>query len=139
MGNEVRVVKVAHHHGNNWTPEEDQRLLDLIEAEKSWVLISAILKRPVKSVRDRGLKITPNERTTMASPTPELPDNTPISEVEFPVRIRNLLVANGLKTVGEVRGTSDAELLTFQDCGASTVSYLRRTLGLPSTDGVRPG
>jgi DNA-directed RNA polymerase alpha subunit len=130
---------MAKHRGNNWTLEEDRRLLDLIEAGKSWVLISAILKRPVKSVRDRGLKITPNERTTMASPTPELPDNTPISEVEFPVRIRNLLVANGLKTVGEVRGTSDAELLSFQNCGANTVAYLRKTLGFPWTDGVRPG
>jgi hypothetical protein len=43
----------------------------------------------------------------MLNPTPELADGTPISNVEFPARIRNVLVAAGLKTVGEVRETSD--------------------------------
>ena len=33
----------------------------------------------------------------MLDPTPELPDDTPISEVEFPARIRNVLAAAGLK------------------------------------------
>jgi hypothetical protein len=37
----------------NWTPEEDRRLFDLIEAGKSWVFISANLKRPAKTIRDR--------------------------------------------------------------------------------------
>ncbi len=36
-------------------------------------------------------------------PTPEIPDDTPISDVEFPARIRNVLAAAGLKTAGEVR------------------------------------
>jgi DNA-directed RNA polymerase alpha subunit len=71
-------------------------------------------------------------------PTPELPDDTPIDRVRFPTRIYNVLVFTGFKTVGEIRTIPDAELLTFQDCGAGTVSYLRKTLGLPSTDGVRP-
>ena len=53
---------------------------------------------------------------TMLEPTPELPDDTPISGVEFPARIRTVLAIAGLETVGEVR----------------------ETLGLPSTDGVRP-
>jgi hypothetical protein len=44
---------VVQHRGTNWTPEEDRRLLDLIEANKSWVFISANLKRPVKTIRDR--------------------------------------------------------------------------------------
>jgi hypothetical protein len=30
-------------------------------------------------------------------PTPELPDDTPISDVEFPAQIRNALTAAGLK------------------------------------------
>jgi Myb-like DNA-binding domain len=34
-----------------WTPEEDERLLDLIAAGKSWTLISGILKRSTKSVK----------------------------------------------------------------------------------------
>ncbi len=74
----------------------------------------------------------------MLDPTPELPDDTPISDVEFPARIRNVLVAAGLQTVGEVRETSDEALLSFPDFGKGSVAHLRETLGLPSTDGVRP-
>ena len=55
-----------------------------------------------------------NERH-MLDPTPELPDDTPISDVEFPARIRNVLTAAGLKTVGEIRETADETLLSFQD------------------------
>jgi hypothetical protein len=36
-------------------------------------------------------------------PTPELPDDTPIARVRFGTRIRNVLNAAGIKTVGEVR------------------------------------
>jgi hypothetical protein len=71
----------------------------------------------------------------MLDPIPELPDDTPIDRVRFPTRIYNLLVAADVKTIGGIRETSDAELLTFQDCGGGTVSYLRRTLGFPSTLG----
>jgi DNA-directed RNA polymerase alpha subunit len=71
-------------------------------------------------------------------PTPELPDDTPISDVEFPSRIQKVLAAAGLKTVGEVRETSDEILMSFQDLGKASVAHLRETLGLPSTDGVRP-
>jgi len=73
----------------------------------------------------------------MLDPTPELPDDTPISNVEFPARIRNVLAAAGLKTVGEVRETSDEILLSFQDLGKASVADLRETLGLPWCDGVR--
>jgi hypothetical protein len=37
----------------NWTPEGDRKLLELVDAHKSWVLISANLKRPGKSARHR--------------------------------------------------------------------------------------
>jgi DNA-directed RNA polymerase alpha subunit len=50
-------------------------------------------------------------------PTPELADDTPIERVRFPTRIRNVLDAAGLKTVGEVREISDDTLLSFQDFG----------------------
>jgi DNA-directed RNA polymerase alpha subunit len=74
----------------------------------------------------------------MHYPTPELPDDTPIGEVELSTRIRTVLKAAGLKTVGEVREISDEILLSFNDCGKNSVAHLRETLGLPSTDGVRP-
>jgi DNA-directed RNA polymerase alpha subunit len=66
----------------------------------------------------------------MLDPTPELPDDTLISDVEFPVRIRNVLAAAGLKTVGEVREISDEILISFQDLGKASVTHLRETLGL---------
>ena len=71
-------------------------------------------------------------------PTPELPDDTPTRQVNFPVRIKNALFAAGLKTVGEVREMSDENLLSLPDLGKGSVLQLREMLGLPSTDGVRP-
>jgi DNA-directed RNA polymerase alpha subunit len=71
-------------------------------------------------------------------PTAELPDDTLIANVRFSTRVRNALNAAGRKTVGEVREASDATLLSLQDLGSGSVSHLRETLGLPSTDGVRP-
>jgi DNA-directed RNA polymerase alpha subunit len=73
----------------------------------------------------------------MLYPTPELPDDTPIEQVRFSTPVRNVLEATGLKTVGEVRETSDETLLSFQDLGPGSVAHLRETLGLPSTAGVR--
>jgi DNA-directed RNA polymerase alpha subunit len=74
----------------------------------------------------------------LIDPTPELPDDTPLDDVDLPMRIRNVLVSAGLITVGEVREISDETLLSFQDLGKGSLVYLRETLGLPSTDGVRP-
>lgn len=71
-------------------------------------------------------------------PTPELPDNTPVREVQFPDRIKDALFAAGIKTVGEVRETSDDTLVALPDIGDVSLAYLRETLGLPSHAGVRP-
>jgi DNA-directed RNA polymerase alpha subunit len=75
----------------------------------------------------------------MLNPAPELPDDIPIENVRLPSRIRNALTWAGLKTVGEIREAPDATLLSLQDLGKTSVTHLRETLGLPSTDGVRPG
>ena len=75
----------------------------------------------------------------MIYPGRELPDDTPIEKVRFSTRVRKAVTAAGWKTVGEIREASDADLLSLQDLGKGSVSYLRETLGLPSTDGVRPG
>jgi DNA-directed RNA polymerase alpha subunit len=74
----------------------------------------------------------------LVDPTPELPDDTLIEDVRCATRIRNVLAAAGLKTVGEVRETDNEILLNFQDLGKSSVAHIRETLGLRSTDGVRP-
>jgi DNA-directed RNA polymerase alpha subunit len=67
----------------------------------------------------------------MLDPTPELPDNTPVSQVKFPTRILNALTAAGLRTVGEVREASDEMLVSLPDLGRGSVRQLRQTLGLP--------
>jgi DNA-directed RNA polymerase alpha subunit len=74
----------------------------------------------------------------MVAPTPELPDDTPIERVLFSTRIQNALRVAGLKTVGEVRKTSDETLIRLPAFGNSSLTDLREKLGLPSTDGVRP-
>jgi DNA-directed RNA polymerase alpha subunit len=71
-------------------------------------------------------------------PTPELPDNTSIHEVWFPVRIKIALLAAGMETVGQVREMSDQALINLPDFGTSSLAHVRETLGLPSTAGVRP-
>jgi hypothetical protein len=43
----------AGRRTSNWTANEDQRLLELVAAGKSWVFISANLKRPAKTARNR--------------------------------------------------------------------------------------
>jgi hypothetical protein len=63
----------------------------------------------------------------LIDPTPELPDDTPIDRVRFPTRIRNVLAASGLKTVGEVRDVTDETLLSFQDLGHGSIKHLRTT------------
>jgi DNA-directed RNA polymerase alpha subunit len=67
----------------------------------------------------------------LLNPTPELPDDTPVSQVRFPTRILNALRAAGLRTVGEVREASDEMLVSLPDLGRGSVRQLRQTLGLP--------
>jgi DNA-directed RNA polymerase alpha subunit len=74
----------------------------------------------------------------MLYPAPSLPDDTPIENVRFSTRVRNALTTAGVKSVGEIREASDALLLSLQNLGRGSVAHLRETLGLPSTDGVRP-
>jgi DNA-directed RNA polymerase alpha subunit len=73
----------------------------------------------------------------MREPAPELPDDTPTDTIKLPTRIRNVLNAAGLKTVGDIRESTDETLLSLPDLGRGSVAYLRETLGLPSAHGVR--
>ena len=60
----------------------------------------------------------------LLSPTPELPDDTLIGQLELPSRIGRALQARGLITVGEVRETSDEVLMSFPDIGRGSIKYL---------------
>ena len=62
-----------------------------------------------------------------ADPNPNLPDDTLIEIVRFrPFSEAHVL---GLKTIGEVRATSDADLLLIPDLGNESVRYLRKMVG----------
>ena len=127
-----------------WTPHEDERLRTLALSGASAATIARQMNRSEQAVRKRAVRLNVvlakraqaqaqgegemSERH-MLDPTPELPDDTPIDRVRFPARIQNVLVAAGLKTVGEVRETSDETLLSFQDFGKGSVAHLRETLG----------
>jgi len=76
-------------------------------------------------------------KSCVFGPAPELPDDTLVDQLNLPRRIGRVLQSHGLKTVGEVRETSDEVLMSFPDLGAGSVKFLRETLGLPSEDGVR--
>lgn len=73
----------------------------------------------------------------MIDPSPELPDDVLIANVELPPKVRQALISAGLRTVGEVREAPDAQILQIQDIGESSLALLRETLGLPSSLGVR--
>ena len=73
----------------------------------------------------------------MIDPSPELPDDMPIADLELPPKMREALTATGLRTVGEVREAPDVKILLIQDLGESSLALLRKTLGLPSSLGVR--
>ncbi|HMF69193.1 MAG TPA: DNA-directed RNA polymerase subunit alpha C-terminal domain-containing protein [Phyllobacterium sp.] len=73
----------------------------------------------------------------MIDPSPELPDDVPIASVELPAKVRHALIAAGLGTIGKIRETSDMEILRIQHLGQSSLNFLRDSLGLPSSMGVR--
>jgi len=73
----------------------------------------------------------------MIVPSPELPDDLPIASVELPPKVQQALTAAGLRTVGDVREVPDERILQIQDLGESSLALLRKTLGLPSSLGVR--
>jgi len=71
----------------------------------------------------------------MLDPTPELPDDSLISRVQFPTRIQNVLSAAGLRTVAEVREPTDEMLLGLPDLGKAGRVFTRcRRTGLGVND-----
>jgi DNA-directed RNA polymerase alpha subunit len=123
-------------HRNLWTNQEDDQLRELIAGKASPTLMSAKLKRSPEAIRIRSLILRKKDAASvLVLATPALPDETPISRVNLPTRIRNVLTAEGIKTVGEARETSDETLLSFQDLGKGSVAELRQLLGLPSIEG----
>jgi DNA-directed RNA polymerase alpha subunit len=77
------------------------------------------------------------EKLAMIDPSPELPDDMSIANLELPPKVQHALAAAGLWTVGDVREAPDTKILRIPDLGESSLVMLRKTLGLPSSLGVR--
>jgi DNA-directed RNA polymerase alpha subunit len=60
---------------------------------------------------------------------PELPDNTLIEMVRIPTRIRNAVKYAGLKTIGDLRETTDEAFASIPKLGPGSVKWLRARLG----------
>ena len=71
-----------------WTPEEDERLLDLNAAGKSWTLISGMLKRSMKSV-----KLHAKTLRLVGAKKAGLPEEWAEGQEEIAVRLRGWIRA----------------------------------------------
>jgi hypothetical protein len=66
-------------------------------------------------------------RTVLFYPTPELPGDTPIRQIQLPWKVRRKLTDARLKTVGNVRTAANETLLALKLNGV--VDYIRQALG----------
>jgi DNA-directed RNA polymerase alpha subunit len=60
---------------------------------------------------------------------PDLPDGTLIEIVRLPTRIRNAAKYAGLKTIGDLRETTEEMLASIPNLGPGSVKWLRARLG----------
>ena len=80
----------------------------------------------IRRLVELGLKA---RKMTSHDPDPNLPDDVSINQVRLRPSTKRALIAAGLKTVGDVRKTSDAVLFSIQNLGKKTVKRLRNELG----------
>ena len=60
---------------------------------------------------------------------PDLPDNTLVEMVRLPTRIRNAIQYAGLKTIGDLRDTTDKTFASIPNLGPGSVKWLRERIG----------
>ena len=61
---------------------------------------------------------------------PDLPDDTLVEMVRLPTRIRNAVKFAGLKTIGDIRETTDEAFASIPDLGPGSVKWIRAQLGV---------
>ena len=59
---------------------------------------------------------------------PDLPDDTAVEMVRLPTRIRNAAKFAGLKTIGDLRGTTDETFASIPNLGPGSIRWLRARL-----------
>ena len=95
---------------------------ELLRNPELKVTIVAALKKGVEIVGAVELKVK-------QKPSPSLADETHLDDVDLPTRIHKALTFNGITTIGDLRKTPEATLLTFQDFGHRSIAYVREYLG----------
>ena len=63
-----------------------------------------------------------------------IPDETPLEDVDLPLRARHALMLGGCKTVGDVRKIKDRELMRFPNCGRTTLAHIREVIPMALPD-----
>lgn len=139
---------MANQRYAKWTLAEDVQLRAAVASGETIVAISKLLCRTEKAVYHRAAKLgigfaqprnkkcgpsrdrmlEPGLKAT-EDPDPNLPDGISIKQVKLLPGIKRALIAAGLKTVGDVRRTSDPMLLSIQNLGRNSVTRLRNELG----------
>ena len=61
---------------------------------------------------------------------PDLPDDTLLEMVRLPTRIRNAVKFAGLKTIGDIRETTDEAFASIPDLGPGSIKWIRVQLGV---------
>jgi hypothetical protein len=95
---------------------------ELLKDPKLKATIAAVLKNGVEIAGTIELK-------AKQKPSPNLSADTRVVDVDLPTRIQKALESNGISTVGQVRDTPDATLLSFEDLGPRFFAYIREHLG----------
>jgi len=58
---------MAVHREDHWSSEEHLQLVKLIEDGNSWVLIAALMKRSVKSIKEHARHLNRRKKAKAAS------------------------------------------------------------------------
>ena len=61
---------------------------------------------------------------------PDLPNDTLVEMVRLPTRIRNAVKFAGLKTIGDLRETTDEAFASIPDLGPGSVKWIRAQLSV---------
>ena len=77
-------------------------------------------------------------RTRLLYPSSAISDDVPIEQIRLPWNIRRTLAATGLKTVGDVRKSTN-ELLLRSGLDRGIVDHIRATLGSRGTIELKLG
>jgi hypothetical protein len=77
-------------------------------------------------------------RNMLLYPSSSIPDDAPIEQIRLPWNIRRTLAGTGLKTVGDVRKSTN-ELLLRLGLDRGVVDHIRATLGSRATMELKPG